>query len=223
MRRVERACASVAKKSKRPWTCSTCHAPQPDVITDDSWHLDDCPHRSDTPPLEGGEHWLLHLGRCPMAFGDNRNRLCAWCGTPLPKARRRWCSDECGDTWAQNHSWTSVRYAALVRDRHSCVRCHRGPVAQQIVTLLSCLLVGPDWRDRLSDEQLQEWWRWNVYVAMEVNHRQPVMGRHAKNGCWHHLDGVETLCHPCHLAETAAQRARGWVAVDAVPVQAGML
>lgn len=40
---------------------------------------------------------------------------------------------------------------------------------------------------------------------LEVNHKVPILGRHAEYGCHHHPDGLETLCHPCHVAETARQ------------------
>lgn len=118
---------------------------------------------------------LAALGECPLAFGDNRDRLCAWCGNPLTGRARRWCSSECGMAYADNHSWSCVRPAALKRDGHKCVRCG-----------------ATSWSD-------------GTYTALEVNHKDPVLGKHARAGCWHHLDGVETLCRPCHLDETARQ------------------
>lgn len=45
--------------------------------------------------------------------------------------------------------------------------------------------------------------------GLEVNHIQPCLGAHRENSCLHHLDGLETLCHPCHLEETARQRRAG--------------
>lgn len=45
--------------------------------------------------------------------------------------------------------------------------------------------------------------------GLEVNHRVPCLGAHKAASCAHHLDGLETLCHPCHLAETARQRRAG--------------
>jgi hypothetical protein len=44
-----------------------------------------------------------------------------------------------------------------------------------------------------------EWW------TFEVNHRTPIMGRHAETGCHHHLDGLETLCHGDHVTTTTEQ------------------
>lgn len=43
----------------------------------------------------------------------------------------------------------------------------------------------------------------------EVNHITPILGRHAEWGCHHHIDGLETLCHPCHVATTNEQRRNG--------------
>lgn len=42
--------------------------------------------------------------------------------------------------------------------------------------------------------------------AREVNHREPRRGRGYHEGCHNHLDLLESLCSPCHLAETNAQR-----------------
>ena len=41
---------------------------------------------------------------------------------------------------------------------------------------------------------------------MEVHHVDPRRGRGYASGCHHHLDLLETLCHPCHVAVTNAQR-----------------
>jgi len=39
----------------------------------------------------------------------------------------------------------------------------------------------------------------------EVNHIVPRNGAGYGSGCWHHLDGLETLCHSCHVAVTNEQ------------------
>lgn len=49
------------------------------------------------------------------------------------------------------------------------------------------------------------WGEWLVGFSLEVNHMEPILGRHAEKGCHHHLDGLETLCHACHVTETARQ------------------
>lgn len=34
---------------------------------------------------------------------------------------------------------------------------------------------------------------------LEVHHVRPVGGRHSIDGCHHHLSGLRTLCHQCHV------------------------
>jgi hypothetical protein len=46
-------------------------------------------------------------------------------------------------------------------------------------------------------------------LDVEVNHKVPIKGKHAKNGCHHHTDGLETLCHEHHVDETNRQFGRG--------------
>jgi hypothetical protein len=41
--------------------------------------------------------------------------------------------------------------------------------------------------------------------SLECNHIVPLVGSGYENGCIHHLDGLETLCHDCHVAETTRQ------------------
>ena len=42
-------------------------------------------------------------------------------------------------------------------------------------------------------------------AKLEVNHKVPRAGAGYGWGCWHHLDGLETLCRPCHRKVTNAQ------------------
>lgn len=49
-------------------------------------------------------------------------------------------------------------------------------------------------------------------TQLEVNHKVPCLGAHKVNSCAHHLDGLVTLCHPCHLRETNRQRRAGLLA-----------
>ncbi len=47
----------------------------------------------------------------------------ATCAKPLPRRRRRWCSDQCSRVYGQNHDWGNARMAARRRDGYKCVRC----------------------------------------------------------------------------------------------------
>jgi hypothetical protein len=40
----------------------------------------------------------------------------------------------------------------------------------------------------------------------EVDHITPCRGAHSRWSCLHHLDGLRTLCHPCHVDVTTADR-----------------
>lgn len=51
-------------------------------------------------------------------------------------------------------------------------------------------------------------------AQLEVNHVIPCLGAHKANSCLHHLDGLVTLCHPCHVVETNRQRRAGLLAAS---------
>lgn len=142
---------------------------------------------------------LRGLGDCRLAFGDNPDRRCAWCGTPLAGRRRRWCRDECELDFRRNHDWGSDRNAALGRDGHRCRRCGASWAEVEAWRAFVLAVTAPTPDDRR--EALDIAWRWRL----EVNHVEPIRGRHGTFGCHHHLDGLETLCRPCHLDETARQ------------------
>ena len=52
-------------------------------------------------------------------------KQCAWkdCRKPLPKWRRKWCSDPCANRFSANHVWSFARHTVLKRDGRKCVRC----------------------------------------------------------------------------------------------------
>jgi 5-methylcytosine-specific restriction endonuclease McrA len=120
---------------------------------------------------------------CEDSYGFNRQKRCVGCGTPLTGRQEIWCSVQCGEVFWDNHAWTNARKARLKLDHYRCVRCGAGRVG-----------VGQ---------------RSTRGGGLEVNHKTPVLGKHGKNGCWHHLDGLETLCRDCHLKETADQHKAG--------------
>lgn len=122
-------------------------------------------------------------GACPLAFGDNDERRCAWCGDPIGARRRRWCSDECGRAFSDNHAWTSAREAARERDGFRC----------QHETGYGSIC--------------------GAAYPLEVHHVEPVGVRGYSNGCQHHVDGLVTLCRAHHLAadrELRVERAVAW-------------
>lgn len=105
--------------------------------------------------------------------------ICFVDGKPLPPRRIYWCSDECVTLWLSNHEWGAASAAAITRDNATCRHCgHR----------MGEIIGGRR-------------------VALEVNHRDPRNGGGYDQGCFHHQDGLETLCHDCHIKVTNAQRA----------------
>lgn len=43
-------------------------------------------------------------------------------------------------------------------------------------------------------------------VKLEVNHINPLIGSGYNLSCKHHLENLETVCHPCHVQITNQQR-----------------
>lgn len=111
---------------------------------------------------------------------------CGWCGTLLPRRRRRWCAPACGDDFWRNHWWPMARRAAKRRDRWRCVRCDHAPAK----------------RPAGGGSTLRAWRSARRKDHLEVNHRMACLGRHASLSCSHHLDNLETLCVPCHAEHT---------------------
>jgi len=59
----------------------------------------------------------------PKRFDESGKRICRYCGGPLPKGRRWWCSDICVDE-AKIRCWP--HYAAeqcFKRDNYTCRNC----------------------------------------------------------------------------------------------------
>ena len=68
-----------------------------------------------------------HAAACELAAGD-RPGHCHWCGNPRPSHRRRWCSDDCGRAFYDNHRWAQARQAAKERAGFRCERCGTVPL-----------------------------------------------------------------------------------------------
>lgn len=151
---------------------------------------------------------VCELRRAPWPTPE---RCCVWCGNELPKRARRWCSRECTDEFTRQHNWQWARAAALRRDGHACVRCGHQPAVMEeraLAALSAMHLIGlatiPPRHPRpllpytVVARERHNW-------RLEVNHITPILGRHGTFGCHHHIDGIETLCRPCHLDVTAHQ------------------
>lgn len=127
------------------------------------------------PPHPSSDRALLACSASAWAGDPTR---CRWCDGELTGRRTRWCSNECANAFGRNHWWSAASAAAKRRDSHRCVECGSGPGA----------IDTGEWASVRRKP-----------VRLEVHHRVPVLGRHDKSGCHHHLDGLVTLCAPCHL------------------------
>lgn len=116
------------------------------------------------------------LFQCRLSDWNGEPTYCRWCNKPLTGRQQRWCSTTCANDAAANHWWNAARHRARRREGNACVRC--GTPEYALV----------DGRP--------------VVVQLEVHHRdERADGRHGECSCVHHVDGLETLCRPCHLAE----------------------
>ena len=145
-------------------------------------------------------------GTCALSAWSGDPARCRWCDGPA-RPGTPWCGHLCEDDYRRNHWWDQARQAAVVRDGACCVRCGLGPDAPTVAKLLLRALVP------MSTVQAARLWRSPEFRALqaasqiEVNHIVPRRGDGYHAGCHHHLHGLETLCHPCHVAETNAQQA----------------
>ncbi len=55
----------------------------------------------------------------------NGNKICRNCENIVPKTRRNYCSEECMNTFNEDHSWYFVRKAILRRDKYKCNICKK--------------------------------------------------------------------------------------------------
>ena len=145
------------------------------------------------------------------------DRRCYLCGKDLPAFARRWCSNSHAVTWWNNHAWGEASKAALRRDDYTCRKCgvtkYVVVLGQKTLNVLTstcrcgspwvdgnCATVGDIGRPVAGHHAV------TTYVDLEVNHIDPLVGKGYQNSCRHHLDGLETLCHPCHVGVTTQQR-----------------
>lgn len=146
---------------------------------------------------------LREFGNCDLAYGENDERLCVWCGRKLSGTKRRWCRKRCKEAFEANHWWNVARGVALERDGWACVRC---VAAGNVVRLVKPIPEQYDPKHQ-SDylRALATFHEERKARRLEVNHMQPRFGHGYGAGCHHHLTGLETLCRPHHQEATNEQ------------------
>ncbi len=125
---------------------------------------------------------------------------CRWCGRPVPKGRRTWCSQDCVDAYQVRAFGSSVVCRLFWRDRGVCAIC--GYPTHELEQLVR----SKRWRFDLAPRFWGPWWSaiYNHCSLSEADHIVPVV---EGGGCCG-LSNYRTLCVPCHKAETAALAAR---------------
>jgi hypothetical protein len=128
--------------------------------------------RIQRPPVLEGDDLFR---ACTLSRWQGHPARCRMCDGPLPERRERLCSSACDRKYRRNHVFSGpggAREAALERDHDTCA-------------IPGCGVQSTPER------------------ALEVHHAvTPALGRHGQIGCWHHLDGLRTLCGTHHDAET---------------------
>jgi hypothetical protein len=171
---------------------------------------------SETGRVVGGRYFPdpVKIARvCALSAWRGGGGRCRWCDAVLEGKRTSWCSDDHYRRFAEQHDWKVVARAAIARDGATCRRCG----AKGKDDLLAGMLRAESRvrRRRLDEYELAAFDRFGALldrlnaerarVRLEVNHVDPLRGGRVWVDCAHHLDGVETLCHSCHVEETRLQ------------------
>lgn len=139
----------------------------------------------------------------PHPLGANGQKLCFNCRKDLPKGKRYNCSPACSQEWQGKTSPSRMRQLVRQRDKGVCAKCGtdctalrkeftqrfgenwqwRGPIQERSAFLKAHgIPLG---------RRTTEWW--------DADHIVPVI----EGGGLCGLENYQTLCIPCHKAETA--------------------
>lgn len=121
---------------------------------------------------------------CPLLKPNG----CGWCGRKLKGRQTRWCSRTCAREFTANHRFTQAKAAV-----------------KKPITWYLCANANENGNGHAYGPEGCE----GFTQKIEINHIEPCIGKQGVWGCHHHLDNLEGLCKPCHLAATATQRKEG--------------
>ncbi len=133
----------------------------------------------------------------PVRVSASGKPVCRWCGKPVPRKRRRWCSEECVEDY-RIRAWPGyARTKVWERDRGICASCGINSQAERRrfkrAELKNCSLPAGAHRTAGWPRFDRDWW--------EADHIVPV--ERGGGGC--DLKNLQTLCYRCHLLKTREQ------------------
>lgn len=123
-----------------------------------------------------------------MAISDRMMKGCTlsqWRGSPL---RCRWCNEK---LTGRQKRWCSRKCGDAAFNNHWFSSARKSLIyAAHVRRMKFCV-------------------KCSSTRALEVNHITPCLGAHGTASCAHHIDGLEILCHDCHVKVTRIQRESG--------------
>ncbi len=134
-----------------------------------------------------------HRGQraCGKTDGDG-TRLCSCgCGKPPEKGRTRWASKACVHEWKIRNWPAYAKEQVWKRDGGVCATCQVDVKPLQAVWVAA---LDPRKHVNVWSKQRRAWGKfWDMDHILEVVNGGGQCG----------LDGLQTLCQPCHKAKTA--------------------
>jgi 5-methylcytosine-specific restriction protein A len=142
-----------------------------------------------TPKLAG------HCNPRALEKGPNGFNLCRECRTEVSSKQRTFCSKECIDAWKIKTQPPFARRKVAQRDGGVCAECTLDTA--KLERELDLLRHHPEERTALL---ARHGYRPNARHLWEMDHVKPVVEGGGSCG----LDGLRTLCIPCHNKATRA-------------------
>ncbi len=143
----------------------------------------------------------MNASQFRRANGRQRGQ-CTWCGKPVGKGRRTWCSDACGEAFYRQHDWTYIRRQVLKRDQGICAHC--GFDALKVKRIWDHLRRRGafEYRKHYMDFMSSMGFHSLIDDLWQAHHIKP-----RSQGGTHDLANLETVCVACHKIENARQAA----------------
>jgi hypothetical protein len=149
-------------------------------------------------------------------FENAPTGTCRMCGaSPLPKRKRRWCSDACAETWVHVNqpAWCSWRFRldTFGQREARCFECG--------ATEKEALAAHPESIVRVKGTSVtQEMVRSQVaWHPLELDHIRPLYSLNDEERLqlrWWLPFNLQLLCHWCHAAKSAREARERWAAAN---------